>query len=124
MYTRRERIIKTIKLTDETLVSWHAYPFLPRTDVVGHIHFLVCPELATGRKGRYLQHDSLCCVIFFTVLGVPALLLSLLLALGVDDLDRKGVFNRMALGLSLVPPGRGYHGCGVLRLGAPCLLAG
>ncbi len=111
------RTIEAIELTDKAVVSCHFCPFFRRMDSVEEIHCLVCLELAAGRKGRHLQVDVLGCVIFLTVLGAPALLL--FLVLGVGDLDSKGVFGPAVLGLNPGPSPRGYHGCGMLRLGAP-----
>ena len=79
----------------------------------------MCLELAAGRKWRFLQVDSLGSIVFFAVLGAPALLLFLLLVLGVDDLDSEGVFGLVVLGLSSRLLARGRHSCGVLRLGGP-----
>ena len=61
----------------------------------------MCLELAAGRKRRHLQVDSLGCAIFLVVLSEPALLLSLLFVLGVDNLDSNGCSARLSSGSAL-----------------------
>jgi hypothetical protein len=107
------RTRKVTELTDEAVVSCHACPFLGRINLVIEVHCLVSLEFAAGRKGGHLLVDSRDCLIFLAVLGASTLRF-MLLVLGIDDLDSKGVFSPIVLGLSSGPLARGRHSSGVL----------
>ena len=99
------------KLTNEAIVSCHTCPLLDGLDLVVDIQSLIGIEFARWSEGGQLQVDALRGMILLATFCAPALLLSLVFVLWIDDLDSKRTLGPIVLGFDARSLARGGHRC-------------